>query len=197
VAEPFVSIEDSADKLISWIDENAGGRVRVLCGLSLGAQIAAEALSRRPGLTECAILESALVVPMRGAALTALACRLSYGLIRRRWFSRMQAGALGLPENMFERYYQDSLRMSRETLVNIAVGNASYRLKPSIAGSGARVLVVVGGRELGVMRASARKLCAAIPGGTQYVAEGMRHGELSLRHPAEYLGLLEKLLSAR
>jgi hypothetical protein len=55
----------------------------------------------------------------------------------------------------------------------------------------------VGGKEIGSMRASARKLCSAIPGCQMYLAEGMRHGELSLRHPEEYLKLLEKFFAAR
>jgi pimeloyl-ACP methyl ester carboxylesterase len=197
-ARDFVSIEDSAARLIARIDERYGGRVKLLTGVSLGAQIAAEALSRRSDVAECAVIESALVVPMRAlTALTVLANRLLCGLLRQRWFSRAQAKALGLPDDMFPRYYEDSLRLTRRTLTNIARSNGNYALKPAIAQTRARALVVVGEKELRVMRASARMLHNAIGGSRLYVAKGMRHGELSLRHPDDYVKLVEEFIAAK
>jgi len=195
-AEAFRSIEDSAGKLIAYVDSRCGGKVLMLSGLSLGAQIAVEALSARPGIARYAVLESALVLPMK-ALTTAMApaYKLSYGLIRQRWFARAQAKALGLPDGMFERYYQDSLRFSRQTLSNIAVSNGNYALKPSFSGVQAKVLVIVGEREIRAMRSSARKLHEAARGSQLYVAKGMRHGELSLGHPAEYVKLLEEFFA--
>ncbi len=56
------------------------------------AQIVCEVLSREPAITEYAIVESALVLPVKGVTVfTAPACGLCYGLIKRRWFSKMQA----------------------------------------------------------------------------------------------------------
>jgi pimeloyl-ACP methyl ester carboxylesterase len=195
-AEAFRSIEDSAEKLMAYVDSRCGGKVLLLAGLSLGAQIAVEALSARPDIAEYAVLESALVLPMKAlTAAMAPVYKLSYGLIRQRWFARAQAQALGLPDGLFERYYQDSLRFSRETLQNIAVSNGNYALKPSFCGVEAKVLVVVGEREIRAMRSSARKLNEAARGSQLYVAKGMRHGELSLMHPSEYVKLLEEFLT--
>lgn len=110
-AETFTSIEDSARKLIAYIDEQHGGHIFALCGLSLGAQIAVEVLSQRKSIAEYAIIESALVLPLKGvAALAAPTYHLCYGLIKHRWFSMMQAKSLSLPESMFEDYFRDRPR---------------------------------------------------------------------------------------
>ena len=194
----FLNIEDSAANVIAYIDSHCGGKVKLMTGLSLGAQIAAEALSQRSAIADCVVIESALVIPIRGLAhITALANRSLRGLLRKKWFSRMQAKALGLPEDMFSRYYEDSLRLTSQTLVNIAKSNGNYALKPAIRKTTARVLVVVGEKELGIMRSSARMLHEAIDGSSLYVAKGMRHGELSLRHPDDYAKHVEAFVAAK
>jgi pimeloyl-ACP methyl ester carboxylesterase len=43
--EAFISISDSATKLIHYIDTQCSGRVFVIAGLSIGAQIVTEVLS--------------------------------------------------------------------------------------------------------------------------------------------------------
>ena len=197
-AREFVSIEDSAAKLIAYIDERCGGRVKLLTGVSLGAQIAAEALSQRRDVAQHAVIESALVIPMKALTnITVLANKFLCGLLRQRWFARAQAKALGLPDDMFQRYYDDSLRLSRQTLINIARANGNYALKPAIKETSARVLVVVGQKELRVMRSSAQMLNEAIGGSRLFVAEGMRHGELSLRHPDDYVKRALEFIEAK
>jgi pimeloyl-ACP methyl ester carboxylesterase len=197
-ARDFLSIEDSAAKLIAYVDERCGGRVKLLAGVSLGAQIVSEALSQRSSVAQHAVIESALVIPMKALTkLTVLLNKFLCGLLRQRWFSRAQAKALGLPDDMFQRYYDDSLRLSRQTLVGITNSNGNYALKPAIRKTDAHTLVVVGGKELRVMRSSARMLHEAIGGSELYVAEGMRHGELSLRHPDDYIKRVEGFIQAK
>ena len=42
---PYSSTEKTADKLMDYINQNCGGKLFALCGVSLGAQIAIELLS--------------------------------------------------------------------------------------------------------------------------------------------------------
>jgi pimeloyl-ACP methyl ester carboxylesterase len=192
----FLSIKDSADKLLAYIDSEHGGTVFALCGLSLGAQIATELLSRRPDVTSFAILESALVIPMRRlTSLTVPMTKISYPLIRFRWFAKLQSKPLFVPECMFEQYYLDSMRISKQSLVNIIVSNGNYELKYSIKDTTAKVLVISGEKELGVMKKSAQLLRDTIPRSTLHFAPKMKHGELSLARPAEFASLLEKLFN--
>ena len=83
---PFTTIEDNAARLISCIDTHFGGQILAIGGLSLGGQVAVEMLSQRPGICQCALLESALVKPMPlTSALIEPTFSMSYGLIRQKW----------------------------------------------------------------------------------------------------------------
>ena len=175
---PFTSIEDNASELVALIDRELGGRV--------------EALAQRPRIAERAVIESALVLPMRAArALVAPAVALSYPLVRRPWFARAQFASLHLPEELYEPYYRDSCAISKRDMIAFMRANGSYRLRPELAGCGARATILVGGREPRIMVRSARALAEAMPDSTLVEHPGWRHGEASLWHPEVYLEALE------
>ena len=184
----FESIQASAQAVIRYVEEQCGGSVFALGGLSLGAQIATEVLSLRPGIARFAVLESALVCPIPGmGAMSGPLARMSYGLLRLRWFARWQASAMRLPDAMFDRYFADSLRMSKKTLENTLASNAAYRARPALSQVTARTLIVAGGREVGAMRKSAQALRAAIPDSVLWIAPGLQHGEWSLAQPDAFV----------
>lgn len=186
----FCSIEDSAQKLLDFIDSACGGHVFALGGLSLGAQIAVETLALRPNVADFALIESALCLPLPGArSLARPTYALCYGLVKQRWFARAQAKALCLPKELFERYFADSKKMSKASLIAITVSNGSYRLAHSLSRVTAKTLVIVGEKERGIMRHSAELLHEAIPGSTLHLAQGKQHGELSICSPEEYAAL--------
>ena len=196
--ETFISIEDSAQKLIRYVDDHHNGTVFALSGLSVGAQIITEALSRRPGLARYAVLESALVVPIKGtAALISPAYGLFYGLIKKRWFAKLQAKTLCVPDELFEQYYPDSLKMSRQTLVNLTRSNGGYTLKDTLADTTGKVLIIVGGKEIGVMKKSAGALHETLRGSELYIAPSLKHGELSLVYPEDYVNVLKTFFASR
>ena len=95
---PFATLEDNAARLIAYIDTHFGGQVLAIGGLSLGGQVAVEMLSQRPDICRYAMIESALVKPMKLThALIEPAFGMSYGLISQRWFAKMQADTWGFP----------------------------------------------------------------------------------------------------
>lgn len=194
----FESIEACAEKLIAHIDAHHGGKVFALGGLSLGAQIAAEVLARRPQVAQYTILESALAQPIPGMAQMAPPLyTLLYPLIRQRWFANMQAKALLVPEEMRESYYRDSVRMTRRSLINITVSNSTWRVPDAIAATTAHTLVLVGEKEMRAMRDSARLLHEKIAQSELYIAPAMKHGEFSLAHPQAYAALLRSFFARR
>ncbi len=193
----FISIEDSAKKLVEYIDSNFGGKVLVIAGLSIGAQIVTEVLSVRDDIAQYAIIESALVLPLKGTVAMASTYNLFYGLIKQRWFSKMQAKSLAVPEELFERYYQDSLKISKQSLINITLSNGNYKLKSSISGTKAKVLIIVGEKEISIMIKSANKLHEAISGSKLHVAQGLKHGELSIVYPQEYTKIVKEFVKTR
>lgn len=195
--ETFQSIEQSAQTLINYIQAEYHGRVYALGGLSLGAQIAVEVLSREPEIAAYAVLESALTMPMPGAmTLVAPLTRLSFGLIKHRWFANWQAKALSLPTAMMDEYYADSLNISLATLINTLQSNTTYQIKPGLAQTKAKTLVIAGAKEIAAELKSARLLHQTIAGSELWTPPDMKHGELSLQHPAMYVDRLRQLFDA-
>ena len=196
VNEDFVNIETAAEKLIGYIDNNCGGQVLAIGGLSLGAQILVEALSQRKSIAKYAIIESALVNPMKLTSyFVKPTYRLTYGLAKKEWFAKLQAKALFINESQFQDYFLDSQKISRESLINISLSNSRYALKDSIAECEVEALIIVGEKELNSIKKSARLLKERINNSSLYVAKKMGHGELSLGHPAEYINLVSKFIS--
>lgn len=196
--DPFDSIERNAQRLLAWIDQNLNGRLRAIGGVSLGGQIAVEMLSQRPELCACALIESALVCPMPLVhALTAPAVSMSYGLIRQKWFARLQYAYLHIPQALFEEYYHDSSNISLASLTAMLQANSAYQLKSAWAQTGARVLIAAGSRETGAVKQSARKLHATLPGSTLMMLKGLRHGELSLTQPVRYASMMRELMEEK
>ena len=188
---PFTSIEDNAAQIISYIETHLGGRVTLLGGLSLGGQVAAEILSQRPDICDYALLESTLVKPMRLThALIGPTFGMSYGLIRHKWFSKLQVAYLGIPKALFDDYYRDTCRIRKEDMIAFLKANSSYRLKPSFSETSAKVMIAAGAREQRSILASAKLLHSALPGSTLEILPGMRHGDLSINHPRQFAEMI-------
>ncbi len=191
---PFTSIEDNAREILSWMDERLGGRVALLGGLSLGAQVAVEMLHQRPDLCDAALLESAALIPDRLThALVGPAFGSSYGLIRRRWFSKLQFRSLHMDPALFEDYYGDTCAIKKGDMVAFLKASTAYAL-PDLSAVTARVAVYVGEKENGRMQRSARLLKDALPGAALHVLPGLYHGEFSLNRGADYARAVETLL---
>ena len=189
---PFSTIEENAASLISYIDTYFGGQVLALGGLSLGGQIAVEMLSQRKDICRYALLESALVKPMKLThALIEPTFGMSYGLIKQKWFAKLQADFLGIPKALFDDYYRDTCRIRKEDMIAFLKANSLYTLKPSLSETTAKVKIVAGSREQKSIRDSAAMLHKAIPGSSLELLPGLRHGDLSLNKPEQYVAILQ------
>ncbi|MCG3088861.1 alpha/beta fold hydrolase [Sporosarcina cyprini] len=188
----FKSIEDSADQLITFIDTHCNGRVFAICGLSLGAQIVMEVISKRKAITRHAVIESGLAIPIEKLTkMSLMAQKMTYGWIRWKWFAKMQARTLQIEDNLFDQYFEDSKKISKESLMNITYSNGNFHLNNRVKETKANVLIIVGSKEIQLMKKSARLLKETIAHSTLFIAEGMNHGEMSLVHTEKYLDLIE------
>ena len=191
--EHFTTIEDNAARLISYIDTHFGGQVTVLGGLSLGGQVALEMLSQRPDICRYALIESALVKPSRlTAALIGPAFGMGYGLIKRKWFARMQADYLGIPRELFEVYYRDTCAITKADMIAFLKANSTYEMKPNLAETTAKVKIVAGAKEQKNILNSAKLIHQAIPGSQLEILTDLRHGDLSINHPEWYVQMLKE-----
>ncbi len=188
---PFTTIEDNAAGLISYVDAHFGGQVFAVAGLSLGGQVAAEMLSQRKDICRYALIESALVKPMKlTSALIAPTFGMSYGLVKRKWFATIQADYLGIPKALFDDYYRDTCKISKADMIAFLKANSLYAIKPSLSETTAKVKIVAGLREQKSIRDSAKLLHKAIPGSDLEILPGLRHGDLSINKPEQYVEIL-------
>ena len=189
----FTTIEDNAARLISYIDSHFGGQVTVLGGLSLGGQVALEMLSQRPDVCQFALIESALAKPSKlTAALIGPTFGMSYGLIKQRWFAKMQADYLGIPKALFEDYYRDTCAITKADMIAFLQANCTYEIKSSLAETTAKVNIVAGSREQKSILDSGKPIQNTIPGSHLEILPGLRHGDLSINHPERYVQILKE-----
>ena len=188
---PFVTIEENAARLISWIDANFSGQIMALGGLSLGGQVAAEMLSQRKDICQYALLESTLVKPMKlTAALIGPTFGMSYGLIKQKWFAKLQADYLGIPKNLFDDYFRDTCKIDKADMIAFLKANSLYTIKPGLSETQAKIKIAAGSREQKSIRDSAKLLHRAIPGSQLEILSGLRHGDLSMNKPEDYVQML-------
>ena len=193
---PFTTIEDNAARLISYIDDQFDGRALAIGGLSLGSQVAVEMLSQRKDICQYALIESALVKPMElTAALLGPTFGMSYGLIKQKWFAKLQAEYLGIPKELFDDYFRDTCKISKADMIAFLKANSMYTVKPSLSETKAKVKIVAGSREQRKIRDSAKLLHRAIPGSQMEILSGLHHGDLSLTKPDQYAQILTDWIS--
>ena len=193
---PFTSIENNAARIIAHIDEHFGGKVLAVGGLSLGGQIAVEMLTQRPAICSFALLESTLVKPSKLThALIKPTFGMSYGLIKQKWFAKLQAAYLGIPQTLFDDYYRDTCKVSKEDMIAFLQSNSAYSIKPALRNAQAKVHIVFGSKEQSSIRTSGKLLNRMLPDSTLEVLPEYRHGELSLNHPEQYAQMLLTLIS--
>ena len=189
----FTSIEDNAARLVAYIDAHFGGQVAVLGGLSLGGQVTLEMLSQRPDICRFALIESAPVMPSKlTAALIGPAFGMSYGLIKQRWFAKMQAAYLGIPKELFEDYFRDTRNITKADMIAFLKANCTYKIKTGLAETTAKVKIVAGAKEQKIILDSAKLLHSTIPGSQLKILRGLRHGDLSINHPERYVHILKE-----
>ena len=188
---PFTTIEDNAARLISYIDIHFGGEVLAIAGLSLGGQIAVEMLSQRPDICQYALIESALVKPMKWtSSLIGPTLDMSYGLIKQKWFAKLQADFLGIPQRLFDDYYRDTCKIRKADMIAFLKANSIYTIKHSLSDTTAKVKISVGAKEQKNIRDSAELLHKAIPGSSMEILAELRHGDLSINKPERYSKIL-------
>ena len=195
---PFISIEENAARLITYIDTYFGGQVLAIGGLSLGGQVVVEILSQRSDICRYALIESALVKPMKlTTALIGPTFGMSYGLIKQKWFAKLQAAYLGIPEALFDDYFRDTCKIGKADMIAFLKANSMYTIKPSLSESKAKVKIVAGSKEQKSIRESALLLNRAIPESSMEILTGLRHGDLSINHPARYVRILTEWIGRR
>ena len=192
----FTSIEENAAALIAFLRDVTGGSVDLLGGVSLGAQILLEMLAQKGDLCAHAFAESVMVLPSRiTEKMIGPAFGCCYPLIRQKWFARIQFRSLHIQDALFDEYYRDTCAIGKADMIAFLRANASYPLKEAVRDCAADVHIFYGEREIKGIRKSAEMIHACIAGSTLHVLPGMRHGDFSVNHAAEYAQCVRNVLN--
>ncbi len=192
----FTSIEDNAASIISFINEHLEKRVLLIAGLSLGGQILLEMLSLQSDICRYAIVESASVFPSKIASvLINPALMSSYGLLKNKTFAKLQFKSLKIKEELFEDYYQDTCKISKNSMVSFIKASTSYSLKETVSNCQVKVYVLVGQKESQQMLKSAKIIHKKIENSKLKIFKNLYHGQFSINYPENYVRLIKTILS--
>ena len=192
----FTTIEDNAKEIIKFVDEQFGGSVMLIGGLSLGAQIVLEILSQRKNICRYAIIESALVIPSKLTySMMKPAFGSCYGLIRHKWFAKLQFKSLRIKADLFEDYFRDTCGISKNNMIAFLQENSLYSLKKTIRDCEAEVHIFVGEKENRTMRKSASIIRENLQNSYMENIPDRYHGEFSINDAKDYVGQLLKIVN--
>lgn len=193
----YISTEDTARKLMDYIENNCGGRLFALCGVSLGGQIVIELLSMKPDLAQKAVIDGSICYPQPALARYSIAMvRICWKLLFGRSACRFQLAVMDrffspkmrYPKELADYYMQDMPRLQKDTLYAIyRTYMMKYRLKESLSRTSAQVLYMYGSKEMKCVKKSAELFKSAVPSCVIYEAAGYNHGYLSIYLPGEWL----------
>jgi len=190
--EPYRSHEQALAELVALLEAETTSPIAV-AGFSLGAQLAVLLASRRPDLVDRVVVISAQAVPTPAPGPTLALLGATAGLAKQRWFARLQAKELFVPDTLLEDYLRTSSAVSRSTLLAAVGENIRFTVPAGWGGFPGTALILAGSRERGVMHRSAASLHTALPGSTLEIVEGAGHG-IPLQQPSWLAQRLERWL---
>ena len=203
----YISTEDTADKLMEYIEKKCGGHLFALGGVSLGGQIVMELLSRKKDLVQKAVIDGSICYPQPAMARYCIATvrlcgRLMFGKNACRFqlavMNRLFPSSMRYPKEIAGYYLQDMPRLRKETLYAVyRTYMMQYTLKESVRSTNAEVMYLYGEKEMKCVRESARMFGELVPHCRIYEAKGYNHGYLSVYLPEEWLKLILPFLEER
>ena len=184
--------------IIEFVNSKLGGSVLMMGGLSLGGQILLEILSQRKDICKYAIVESVLVIPSKFTySMIKPAFGSCYGLIKYKWFSKLQFKSLRIKSNLFDEYYKDTCAIRKSDMIAFLQENSVYSLKDGIGECEATVQIYVGEKEKQSMKKSAKIIHEKLQDSFIQVLPNMNHGEFSINHADDYVRKLLEIVKRR
>lgn len=170
------SIHESAKELLELVVQKDQGKPIHIVGFSIGAQICLEMIRLSPDLIHSAMINSALLKPMKYAVpFISPMIRLTYPLIQNRQFAKLQAQQLYLDSAYFEQYFTASKKMKRRTLIEMLQENLVFSLPHNLESSTTRILATVGTKETRQVKDSAL-LLSQLPNCQSLLISDIGHG---------------------
>jgi pimeloyl-ACP methyl ester carboxylesterase len=170
-----MTLQNAAAQVAELIRTRAhGGRAHVV-GLSLGAQTTIELLSQSPELIDRAMASGPLMRPLPGIGTTNLMAKMYWPFRNATWLVKWNMKGLGVPEEYFEDFRKDTAALTIDGFVRITLANGDNHVPANLQRVTVPTLLLVGEKELKIMKESVRDLLAAMPSARGYRVSGAIH----------------------
>jgi pimeloyl-ACP methyl ester carboxylesterase len=170
-----LTLQNAAAQVAELIRTRAhGGRAHVV-GLSLGAQTIVELLSQSPELIDRVIASGPLMRPLPGIGLTNLMAKMYWPFRNMKWLVKWNMQGLGVPDEYFEEFRRDTAALTIDGFARMTVANGNNHIPANLQNVTVPTLILVGEKELKIMKESVRDLLAVMPSAQGYVVSGAIH----------------------
>ncbi|MFC5602270.1 alpha/beta fold hydrolase [Sporosarcina koreensis] len=175
--ETSFSIRENALEIIRLIEKKRDKKHAYIIGFSIGAQICLEIISLEPNLIKTAVINSAVVIPIKYMIpFISPTIKMTFPLIKNKTFAKAQAKQLYMDVEYFQQYYEDSLKVKPTTLVEVLKENMAYSLPENLSKSSAQILVTAGEKEKGLVKRSVQKIVEVNEHFEHFIVPTIGHG---------------------
>lgn len=174
-SRPWVSMAETVTAVVRTISDVAPDGAAHLIGLSLGGYVALDAAATHPGTVPSVIASGVNVLPFPRPRLMRAAGHLMAPFIGSGVMLRVNARALGVPSEDYERYAAAARSMAKGTLATVGGELMDYRVPLTAASSTTRVLALAGSNEHPLILQSLSRIAGEFPHGQARVAPAVGH----------------------
>jgi pimeloyl-ACP methyl ester carboxylesterase len=170
-----MTLQNAASQVAELIRARAHGGCAHVVGLSLGAQTTIELLSQSPEVVDRAIASGPLMRPLPGIGTTNLMAKMYWPFRNMKWLVKWNMQGLGVPDEYFEEFRKDTAQMTIDGFVRMTLANGNNHIPANLQNVTVPTLLLVGEKELKIMKESVRDLLAVMPSAQGYVVSGAIH----------------------
>ncbi len=198
----FVSIEKEAEMIEEYVNNNFGGRVYALCGLSMGGKIANRIFERGNIKIDNLVLDGAPLV--KGFAIAKVLMTMSYKSIVHKSKQRDKKTLENfkrdfLPEKYLDSYLKFADTMSDTSIENMLISVCDITISPCSNDNGTKILFMNGTKGNEVYSVKSAKKMREIYGDsvTTKQFDGCKHCEIAIYSPNVWCDTVEKFLGGK
>lgn len=191
---PYLSTKVEALKIKDYVKENCGGKLLLIGGASLGAQIALEVMGSGNLDIAYGLLESG--VYQKRATMSKLIAnkpmiKLMMTLYKKDWAMTYSFKSLGYDKVFYERFV--AAAQARTYTSNFNLYNTYFNYNPplNLGAIRTKVLLIYGGKEKGMIKKDAAYIASQLPVADIREEKDMKHCAFSLNHPKAYTELID------
>jgi pimeloyl-ACP methyl ester carboxylesterase len=172
--EQLISIEQCSQDVADVIKAITPKKKAHVVGVSFGAQVVVDLIARFPDAVDRVVINSCV---LRNSVILQKLSSFLIPLVQKsgkeKAFKRYKK--LKFPEDIFETMYRDTRRITKENYKNLFKAYFQYHIPQSIRDFKAPALIVLGTKELGIVKKSMRDLAGILPNNSAFMAKGETH----------------------